>query len=421
MAARKLVNAVAPGLTGALSAAEQEAVAAYASGARKNPWATPDAAALRRHDESRDVATPLRPAYMRDAEKIMHLPAYNRLAGKTQVFSFTADEDLARRGLHVQLVSRVARDIGRALGLNVDLIEAISLGHDIGHTPFGHAGETFLDESLRRRTGRRFFHNVHSVRVLDRLYGRNLTLQTLDGILCHNGASDTRLFTTSGLSDFDAFDAVVSDCVSHGKDAVGKLRPMTLEGCAVRLADIVAYVGKDRQDALRARHVAPGAFDDGLDGAYNSWALEVFISDIVANSLGRDHLAMSEEGFAELKRAKQENYDRIYSSTEIHGARWHSVADLFDLVYATARDDLAAGRTEAPVFVHHVAPVNDDLAHYGRSYRWEDDLDQTVVDYVAGMTDDYFMALAQRLDPVAAFVFPQHNYFDGLTQCNPGA
>jgi len=408
------LNHLAPGLARGLSHEARAQVAENAARGACSPWATPDSAALRRADEPRDVATALRPAFMRDVEKVMHLPAYNRLAGKTQVFSFLADEDLSRRGLHVQLVSRVARDIGRALGLNCDLIEAVALGHDIGHTPFGHAGERFLDAILRRRDGRRFFHNVHSVRVLDTLYGRNLCLQTLDGILCHNGECELQRFTVSGLSSFEGFDAAVAACATEGEGAVGHLRPMTLEGCVVRVADIVAYVGKDRQDAIRAGHVGEGSFADGLGGAYNSWALDAFISDIVESSLGQDAIVMSDEGFAELKRAKRENFERIYHSTEINGATSHAVEGLFELVFDAALDDLRAGRAEAPVFAHHVAPLEADLAHYDRTYDWEADPVQTAADYIASMTDDYFMALAERLDPTAAKVFPQHNYFDAL-------
>ena len=104
-----------------------------------NPYRCNDDQVIRRIDRAADKGTLLRPAFMRDTEKILHLPAYTRYAGKTQVFSFRSNDDLSRRGLHVQLVSRIARDIGRALGLNCDLIEAIGLGHDLGHTPFGHA------------------------------------------------------------------------------------------------------------------------------------------------------------------------------------------------------------------------------------------------------------------------------------------
>ena len=182
-----LVNPLAPSLTGELSEGVANAVRELRAAGTLSPFATRDAAALRREHTERDRETPLRPAFVRDAEKIVHTPAYNRMGGKTQVFSFRCNDDLTRRGLHVQLVGRIARDIGRALGLNLDLIEAIALGHDIGHTPFGHAGEHFLNEPFHERTGKWFFHNVQSVRVLDVLAGRNVSLQTLDGIICHNG------------------------------------------------------------------------------------------------------------------------------------------------------------------------------------------------------------------------------------------
>ena len=136
---------------------------------RKNGFlpnvAFPDNNVVRR-DGTKDKASIIRTAFIRDIDKIIHCPYYNRYADKTQVFSFYKNDDITRRGLHVQLVSRIARTIGKALGLNLDLIEAIALGHDIGHTPFGHAGEEFLDELLFSHTGRHFSHNIHSVRVL---------------------------------------------------------------------------------------------------------------------------------------------------------------------------------------------------------------------------------------------------------------
>ena len=206
----------------------------------ENPYRTSDEDALRREERPADRSNIWRPAFVRDVEKILHMPAYNRYAGKTQVFSFRSNDDLSRRGLHVQLVARIARDIGFALGLNCDLIEAIGLGHDLGHTPFGHAGERCLNDVFHERTGRWFFHNVHSVRVLDKLYGRNISLQTLDGALCHNGEYEQRVFELSGLSSFGEFDRVVDECVSGGGAVIGHLRPMTLEGCVVRISDIIA-------------------------------------------------------------------------------------------------------------------------------------------------------------------------------------
>lgn len=276
----------------------------------KNPYRTSDEDALRREERPADRSNIWRPAFVRDVEKILHMPAYNRYAGKTQVFSFRSNDDLSRRGLHVQLVARIARDIGFALGLNCDLIEAIGLGHDLGHTPFGHAGERCLNDVFHERTGRWFFHNVHSVRVLDKLYGRNISLQTLDGALCHNGEYEQRVFELSGLSSFGEFDRVVDECVSGGGAVIGHLRPMTLEGCVVRISDIIAYVGRDRQDAIEAGLLTGDAFEDGLGGAYNSWILTHASADIIEHSYGKDRIEMSEELFAEIRRAKAETMPR---------------------------------------------------------------------------------------------------------------
>ena len=375
-----------------------------------NPYRCDNASALRRDPRPADDANIWRPAFVRDVEKIIHTPAYNRYAGKTQVFSFRSNDDLSRRGIHVQLVSRIARDIGYALGLNCDLIEAIGLGHDLGHTPFGHAGERALNEVYHARTGRWFFHNVHSVRVLDALYGRNLTLQTLDGVLCHNGEYEQRVFELSGLADFEEFDRIVESCYETGDIAIGHLRPMTLEGCVVRISDIIAYVGRDRQDAIEAGLLSEDAFDDGLGGAYNSWILSHASADIIQHSYGKDRIEMSEELFAEIRRAKAENYEKIYRSSGIEGERAEVLSRAFSLMYEHCLGDLRARDESSYIFRHHIARIQAALAHYGRTYEWEKDLDQTVVDYIASMTDGYFAELASKLFP--EIQFPQRTYIN---------
>ncbi len=376
----------------------------------KNPYRTSDEDALRREERPADRSNIWRPAFVRDVEKILHMPAYNRYAGKTQVFSFRSNDDLSRRGLHVQLVARIARDIGYALGLNCDLIEAIGLGHDLGHTPFGHAGERCLNDVFHERTGRWFFHNVHSVRVLDKLYGRNISLQTLDGALCHNGEYEQRVFELSGLSSFGEFDRVVDECVSGGGAVIGHLRPMTLEGCVVRISDIIAYVGRDRQDAIEAGLLTGDAFEDGLGGAYNSWILTHASADIIEHSYGKDRIEMSEELFAEIRRAKAENYAKIYRSSGIEGERAEVLARAFELMYERCLDDLNKRDESSFIFRHHIMRIEEQLAHYGRTYDWQSDPEQTVVDYIASMTDGYFAELASKFFP--QIHFPKRTYIN---------
>lgn len=212
-------------------------------------YATKDSDFLRRKNSSDHSV--YRTPFIVDTDRIIHNLFYNRYVDKTQVFSLYKNDDITRRGQHIQYVFRIARTIGQALSLNLDLIEAIALGHDIGYTPFGHKGEEFLNENYHRHTGRYFKHNVHSVRVLDKITKSNLCLQTLDGILCHNGEKPKEVYKPSESYDFDEFDKKVERCYID-PDYSFTLMPCTLEGCVVRISDIIAYLGKDRQDTFKA-------------------------------------------------------------------------------------------------------------------------------------------------------------------------
>lgn len=247
-----------------------------------------------RRNNQRDKANVIRTAFVRDIDKIIHCPYYNRYADKTQVFSFYKNDDITRRGLHVQLVSRIARTIGKALNLNLDLIEAIALGHDIGHTPFGHAGERFLDELLFEHTDRHFSHNIHSVRVLDSIYPYNISLQTLNGIAAHDGEMELSEYYPKALDDFETFDAQIEACYID-KSNVKKLVPATLEGCVMRISDIIAYLGKDRQDAEKAQLLKNKDFEPGAIGTYNAEIINNLIVNIIENSYGKPYIRMDED------------------------------------------------------------------------------------------------------------------------------
>jgi dGTPase len=364
-----------------------------------NPWRTDDAWALRR-DPAHDKATLWRPAFVRDAEKVLHSPYYNRLSDKTQVFSLFKNDDLTRRSLHVQLVSRIARSIGAVLGLNTDLIEAIALGHDIGHTPFGHAGERFLSALYYAHTGRFFDHNVHSVRALDGIFHHNLSLQTLSGILCHNGEFAQQEYRPRPLADFAEFDGLIEACYTHGVSLDG-LVPSTLEGCSVRISDMIAYVGKDRQDAERAaeRDSIP-SFEMTEVGVHNAEIINNLTVDLIENSYGKDHLLLSEKAFAALRGIKQENFQLIYDNERINRTSEELVEGMFGRLYEHLRADLLAGDERSYIFRHHIAFVERlrRMYHDTRSYRAETP-DQIVVDYLASMTDDYFVDLHALLFP----------------------
>lgn len=363
-----------------------------------------------RRNNQRDKANVIRTAFVRDIDKIIHCPYYNRYADKTQVFSFYKNDDITRRGLHVQLVSRIARTIGKALNLNLDLIEAIALGHDIGHTPFGHAGERFLDELLFEHTDRHFSHNIHSVRVLDSIYPYNISLQTLNGIAAHDGEMELSEYYPKALDDFETFDAQIEACYID-KSNVKKLVPATLEGCVMRISDIIAYLGKDRQDAEKAQLLKNKDFEPGAIGTYNAEIINNLIVNIIENSYGKPYIRMDEAHFEALKKAKSDNYMLIYKNDSVNDVLQNTVKPMMSDVYAKLLDDLIKGNLASPIFSHHIDYVNS--AHYARSIPYEStEPNQIVTDYIASMTDDYFIDLYEYLFPGSDKKITYKGYFD---------
>ncbi len=365
--------------------------------------------ALRRNNE-RDKASAIRTAFIRDTDKIIHCPYFNRYADKTQVFSFYKNDDISHRILHVQLVSRIARTIGKALCLNLDLIEAIALGHDIGHTPFGHEGEEFLDELLFTHTGRHFSHNIQSVRVLDKIFPYNITLQTLNGIAAHDGEMELSEYHPKPLESFEEFDRQIEACFADKRN-VRKLVPATLEGCVMRISDIIAYLGKDRQDAERAHIVSNAEFEGGAIGSYNAEIINNLIVNIVENSYKKPYIKMDDKHFAALKKAKSDNYELIYKNDSVKSAMRETVKPMMARVYERLLSDLENENSASPIFTHHISFVNK--AHYKRDIPYEEtEPNQLVTDYIASMTDDYFVDLYSYLFPNDKLQIEYKGYFE---------
>lgn len=376
-----------------------------------NPYAASDDAIIRKESDH-DIANLWRPAYVRDAEKIMHIPFYNRYMDKTQVFSLYKNDDVTRRALHVQYVSRIARNIGRVLNLNLDLIEAAALGHDIGHTPFGHAGERQLSALYNERTGRYFNHNIHSARVLDTIWPLNLSLQTLDAIICHNGEMESQNYKPVPYTDFKMFQDKMESCYTN-KDGIESLIPCTLEGCVVRVSDIIAYLGKDRQDAIRLGFLPKdNPFDAELIGNTNAEIINNMIVNIIENSYGQDHLAMSPEVFDAFSKAKKDNSEQIYKNPEVDKIFKESINPMFELMYDKLREDVVKENRNSPIFRHHINYVVESTKSYRRLNNYLDTKpDDMVVDYIAGMTDDYFVDLFEYLFPESKLKVEYHGYF----------
>lgn len=374
-----------------------------------SPYAFSDDNAVRR-DNAHDKPNAVRTPFIRDCDKILNCPFYNRYADKTQVFSFYKNDDISRRGLHVQLVSRIARTIGKALGLNLELIEAIALGHDIGHTPFGHAGENFLDEIYSEHTGRHFAHNIHSVRVLDKIFPYNITLQTLNGIAAHDGEIELSEYRPKSLDSFAEFDRQIESCYID-KNNIKNLAPGTLEGCVVRISDIIAYLGKDRQDAERANLIADTEYDDGAIGVINAEIINNLVVNIIENSYGKPYIKMDEKHFAALKKAKSDNYELIYKNKSVADMLATTVKPMMRAVYEKLLDDLKGKNYDSVIYMHHINYVKK--AHYSRITPYEDEEpNQIVVDYTASMTDDYFVELYNHLFPNSDLNIAYKGYFD---------
>lgn len=378
---------------------------------RDNPYAFLNEDVLRRN-MSRDKNKLLRPAFVRDCEKIMHLPMYNRYADKTQVFSLYKNDDISRRSSHVQLVSRIARNIGSLLGLNTDLIESISLGHDIGHTPFGHAGERKLNELYFGSTGRYFNHNVHSVRVLDKIFPQNLSMQTLDGILCHNGEMELEKYMPRKYADFKIFDEKVEECYKD-MDANRRLVPATLEACVMRISDIIAYLGKDRQDAqkLGLFEKEPDFFG-GKIGNTNAEIINNMIVNIVENSYGKNYLKMDKDYFEAFSQGKKENYEMIYGNVKVGKVYEEEINPMMEEIYLRLLKDAKSHNKESVLYKHHIAYVKKMTGYYSDVDYEENTPDDILVDYIASMTDDYFVDLYKYLFPKGKHEVKYIGYFN---------
>lgn len=391
-----------------LSATISEQMSTDKANGVKNPYACAGDA-IRRRPNPHDEANVWRTSFIRDIDKILNCPFYNRYADKTQVFSLYKNDDITHRALHVQLVSRIARTIGNALGLNLDLIEAIALGHDIGHTPFGHTGERILDSLFSQYASKRFNHNIHSVRVLDEVFPLNVSLQTLNGIASHNGELELSEYKPIAMTSFYEFDKQIGECYTNS-DHVKKLVPSTLEGCVMRISDIIAYLGKDRQDAIRGN--LDVEFENTGIGTSHAEISNNLIVNIIECSYGKDFIRMDENHFDALKKAKRDNYDVIYGNETVTESD-DIIRQMMSKIYAKLLFDLKNSITSSPIFDHHIDYVCKPYYDKNRIVPYlEYEPNFIVVDYIASMTDDYFVDLFKHLFPSSTLSLKYKGYFD---------
>ena len=328
----------------------------------------------------------LRPNYFRDVDRIIHSLSYTRYIDKTQVFTHWHNDNISRRIIHVQLVAKIARTIGRALSLNEDLIEAIGLGHDVGHVPFGHPGERILNEISLKYLGEYFSHNVESVRELMFLEnngrGTNLSIQVLDGILCHNGEFvQGEYYPQKKTKEEFLYD--YEECykdINH----IDTLKPMTLEGCVVRISDMIAYLGRDIEDAIRLGVLKPDSIPKEITdvlGKTNSDIINTIILDIIDNSMGKNYIKLSDSVLNAIIELKQFNYKNIY-----YKANTKEDLDFYTKVFNE-------------LFIYYRDNINDPTCSINtiflngmtKKYLNNTSIGRKVIDYLAGMTDDFIL------------------------------
>ena len=347
-------------------------------------YATLDKDAIRFNKYKEDI----RPNYYRDIDRIIHSLSYTRYNDKTQVFSNNNNDHISKRIIHVSLVSKIARTIGRALNLNEDLIEAISLGHDLGHVPFGHVGESILNKiSLKYNEGI-FMHNIQSVRNLMHLEnkgnGNNLTIQVLDGILCHNGERLLQKYNYSTKTK-DEFYNNYLDCYKS-KENVSKLVPMTLEACVVRISDIIGYIGRDLEDAIEVNKINRNDIPNNIVtvlGINNRDIVNTIILDIINNSYEKDYIMLSDKVYNALNDLIKFNYEYIYNKANSKD-QIREYEFMFNIVFDKCLYIINNNLKEYNIFKYFLNNMSDE-------YKNNNSNERIVIDYIAGMTDHYFI------------------------------
>jgi len=323
-------------------------------------YACPNECAYRFKKEESDM---YRTDFFRDIDRIIYSLGYIRYADKTQVFSFNENDHITKRMVHVQLVSKIARTIGRNLHLNEDLIEAASLGHDLGHVPFGHVGERILSEISNEVGEGNFNHNIESVRLLSTLEehgnGKNITIQVLDAIMCHNGELPLNEYHPVKKTK----EEFLKEYENSYKDqsSIKKMRPMTLEGCVVRVSDIIAYIGKDIEDAITLgiikKEDIPKSITDTL-GITNREIVNTLVTDIIKESTDKPYIKMSDKVFKAMLELKEFNTKNIYDKATTEEER-EEYEKMFRTLFNTYKKDLEDDNKDSIIYTSYLSEMNE--------------------------------------------------------------
>ncbi len=326
--------------------------------------------------------------------EIIHSSAYARY-NKTQAFPESAGEGISRRWLHVQLVSYTARQISMALGLCESLAEAIALAHDIGHPPYSHEGEKYLDGICKASGCGCFAHNAQSARILTLLEksgkGLNVSLPVVDGALCHNGEALSQVYERDCDKTISRLQAEIRNCLEL-PGFIKSIRPMTLEGCVVRASDLIAYIGRDIEDAISlgliTRDELPQVSVSVL-GNSEAYIRKALINDLINESRNRAAISYSDRVFQALEELLKFCCKSIYVKTILNELRKERERK-FHMLFQACREQLAASE---------LSPAGNWARGIGASYIRTTPVERIAVDYIASMSDGGFeKAVAQLMN-----------------------
>jgi dGTPase len=324
--------------------------------------------------------------FKRDVDRIVHSKAYSRYIDKTQVVYLVENDHITHRSLHVQLVSNFARGIAEILRLNIDLVEAISLGHDVGHPPFGHEGEGYLSELSQKHGNGPFVHSWQSCRLFTDIEPLNLGLAVYDGFLCHDGGMRGRYLHPNYGKTWETH---FNERGQKLADPEMNIWPGTLEGCLVKLCDTISYLGRDIEDAINLGILKREDIPKTSLGISNGQILTVLARDIIHESFEKDYIAISERAYEDLKTLRAFNFKSIYMHPKLK-VESKKIQKSYAYMFETLLEDFEKHAEKSFIYGHFVGGK-------GERYRTSTPPVQMVVDYMAGMTDHYFVKTLEKI------------------------
>lgn len=324
--------------------------------------------------------------YKRDVDRILHSKAYSRYVDKTQVIYLVDNDHITHRSLHVQLVSSFARGIAEILRLNLDLVEAIALGHDVGHPPFGHEGEGYLSSLSIEYDNGPFSHPLQACRLFNEIEPLNLGLNVYDGFLCHDGGMSGPILIPRFGKEWD----------EHFKDRKQKrnhpdcnIMPATLEGCLVKLCDTMSYLGRDIEDAINLGILQREEIPKTFLGITNREILGVLAADIIKHSYDKEYIAISEEAYEALRTLRRFNFQHIYSHPKLK-VESSKIKSSYRILFEHLFSDLKEQNERSYLWKHFLHKRNEKYLSTTSSV-------QMVIDYIAGMTDNFFVRTLEKI------------------------